>query len=63
MGYIVKKPINGIAANGYHFLLDDKNSIIMFETIEDAIKLLKENGIDQKDFEDFGIKIEEYDAV
>ncbi len=47
----VGKAINGIGLNGLEWLLDEDNKVIDFENKEEAIKHLRDAGIDLTDEE------------
>lgn len=53
--YIIGRAINGITINGREFVLDEKNELMKFDSEAEALKFLKDNGIDNP--EDCGIEI------
>jgi hypothetical protein len=48
MSIIVGRPINGISINGLEYLLNDDNSEMTFNSIDEATQFLNENGISQE---------------
>ena len=52
--YIVGQAINGISLNGLEWLMDNEDEEMEFNSIEEAINFLKDNGYD--DWEDEEIR-------
>lgn len=59
MGYVIKRPINGISINGDEYVCDESGSTMVFESEEKAKEFLKENGYDDDGMENEGIEIVE----
>lgn len=51
---IVGRPINGIPINGYEYLLNDDDTIRIFDSEDDAKKFFRDLGLD--DFEEIVFK-------
>ncbi len=51
--YKIARYINNISINGKEFILDDKNKIIEFDTIDKAKEYLEEHGITEFEGFDF----------
>ena len=47
----IGKPINGISINGDEWLLNEDNTVMEFETKEQAKQFLRDNGYDLTDDE------------
>lgn len=47
--YIIKRAINGISLNGSEFLLNEDGSVRKYNTRQDAISLLLENGVNPEE--------------
>ena len=59
MGYVIKRPINGISINGDEYVCDDNGKTMVFDNESEAKEFLEENGCDDDGMENEGIEIVE----
>ncbi|RKZ95594.1 MAG: hypothetical protein DRQ46_08220 [Gammaproteobacteria bacterium] len=50
--FIIGRPIEGISLNGYEYLLDPDGHELLFDTVDEAKKLLSDNGVEGDELED-----------
>ena len=60
--FCVTRPINGVPINGKEYLLNDDDTLMLFDTEEAARLFLQKNGFSEKDIQEAGLTIEEAPA-
>ncbi|WP_062322634.1 hypothetical protein [Halolactibacillus sp. JCM 19043] len=48
---IIARPVNGITINGLEYILDDFGEVKRFNTKDEAIQYLKQNGLSEKEID------------
>jgi hypothetical protein len=59
MKITVSRPINGISVNGDEFLLDESGELLVFETVQEALRYFAERNCNITDLLDFYFHFEE----
>ena len=57
--FIIGRPINGVSINGLEYLLDESNEVMLFNTSDDAVTFLQNEGFSGEEINEFTILEEE----